>query len=29
MLLDDGELEMLEDLEFFAWLAQADMEAAG
>ena len=29
ILLDDGELEMLEDLEFFAWLAGTDMETSG
>ncbi|MFW2405482.1 MAG: hypothetical protein ACN4GT_12005 [Gammaproteobacteria bacterium] len=29
ILLDEGELEMLEDLEFFAWLADADLETAG
>ncbi|MBT8442251.1 MAG: DUF3619 family protein [Gammaproteobacteria bacterium] len=29
MLLDDGDLEMLEDLEFFAWLSETDMETAG
>jgi len=29
LLLDEGELEMIEDLEFFAWLAVEDLEAAG
>ena len=29
ILIDDGELEMLEDLEFFVWLAEADMERSG
>jgi len=29
LLLDDGDLEMIEDLEFFAWLATEDLEAAG
>lgn len=29
LLLDAGDLEMLEDLEFFAWLATTDLEAAG
>lgn len=29
ILLEEGELEMLEDLEFFAWLATEELEAAG
>lgn len=29
ILLEEGDLEMLEDLEFFAWLALEDLEAAG
>jgi hypothetical protein len=28
-LLDEDDLEMIEDLEFFAWLATEDLEAAG
>lgn len=29
ILLAEGELEMLEDLEFFAWLAAEELETAG
>ena len=29
LLLENGDLEMLEDLEFFAWLAAEELEAAG
>lgn len=29
ILLEEGGLEMLEDLEFFAWLSETDMETAG
>jgi len=29
LLLDEGDLEMLEELEFFAWLAVEDLEATG
>lgn len=29
ILLDESDLEMLENLEFFAWLAEAEMETTG